>query len=95
MPNALVACVRLLVTCQSSKKPLPTVPHVDLNSFMATWDVVGYTPILVDGKVRNPTEHYTLKEDEIAAVRRPNREALTGEAQELSPRGVMGFQFHK
>lgn len=61
--TALIVCVCLLVSCQSSKNPPPTVSHVDLESFMGTWYVVGYTPILVDGKAHNATEHYYLKPD--------------------------------
>lgn len=61
--TALVACMLLFVSCQSPKNPLPTVPHIDLESFMGTWYVVGYTPILVDGSAYNATEHYYLKPD--------------------------------
>ena len=63
LQTVLVACVFLLVSCQSAKNPLPTASHVDLESFMGTWYVVGYTPILVDGKAHNATEHYYLKSD--------------------------------
>lgn len=57
----LVFCAIFLVNCQSSKNALPSEPHVDLESFMGTWYVVGYTPILVDKKAHNATEHYYLK----------------------------------
>ena len=57
----LVTCMFLLVSCQSSKSPLPTVSHVDLESFMGTWYVIGYTPIIFDGNAHNATEHYYLK----------------------------------
>jgi apolipoprotein D and lipocalin family protein len=63
VPMLLAACVFLLVSCQSSKQPLPTVSHVDLESFMGTWYVVGYTPLFVDGKAHNATEHYYLEPD--------------------------------
>ena len=61
--TVLVAFMFLLVSCQSSKNPLITASYVDLESFMGTWYVVGYTPILVDGKAHNATEHYYLKSD--------------------------------
>ena len=61
--SLLIASVCLSVSCQSPKSPLTTVSHVDLESFMGTWYVVGYTPILVDGKAHNATEHYYLKSD--------------------------------
>ena len=61
--SALIASVFLIMSCQSPKSPLTTVSHVDLESFMGTWYVVGYTPILVDGKAHNATEHYYLKSD--------------------------------
>ena len=59
--SALIACSLLLMSCQSARNPLPTESYVDLESFMGTWYVVGYTPILVDGKAHNATEHYYLK----------------------------------
>lgn len=58
-----VICLFLFVSCQSVKSPPPTASHIDLDSFMGTWYVVGYTPILVDGKAHNATEHYYLKPD--------------------------------
>ena len=61
--TALVTCMLLFVSCQSPKNPLPPVSHVDLESFMGTWYVVGYTPIVVDGNAYNATEHYYLKPD--------------------------------
>ena len=61
--TALVAYMLLFVSCQSPKNPLPTVSYVNLESFMGTWYVVGYTPILVDGNAYNATEHYYLKPD--------------------------------
>lgn len=59
----MLACIILLVSCQSPSNPLPTVSQVDLESFMGAWYVAGYTPILVDGKAHNATEHYYLKPD--------------------------------
>ena len=61
--SSLIACILSFVSCQSPKNPLPTEPYVDLESFMGTWYVIGYTPILVDGKAHNATEHYYLKPD--------------------------------
>lgn len=62
--TALTACMLFIVSCQSSKNnPPPTASNVDLQSFMGTWYVVGYTPILVDKQAHNATEHYRLKTD--------------------------------
>ncbi len=61
--SALIACSFLFVSCQSPKNPFPTESYVDLESFMGTWYVVGYTPILVDGRAHNATEHYYLRPD--------------------------------
>ena len=63
LQTVLIACSFLFVSCQSAKDPLPTASQVDLESFMGTWYVIGYTPILVDGKAHNATEHYYLKPD--------------------------------
>jgi len=58
---ALLMSLLSLSGCQSNKAPYFTTSDVDLESFMGTWYVVGYTPILVDGKAHNATEHYYLK----------------------------------
>lgn len=59
----MILSLSLLAGCQSARVALPTEPYVDLDSFMGTWYVVGYTPILVDGDAHNATEHYALAED--------------------------------
>ena len=59
--SALIVCLFLFVSCQSAKNPPPTVSYVDLESFMGTWYVIGYTPIVFDGKAHNATEHYYLE----------------------------------
>ncbi|NDV61803.1 lipocalin family protein [Puniceicoccales bacterium CK1056] len=52
-----------ITTGCASKAPLPTPSQVDLDRFMGAWFVVGYTPILVDGKAHNAVEHYFLAPD--------------------------------
>ena len=47
----------------STHPPLPTPDHVELESFMGRWYVLGYTPILVDKKAHNAIEHYRLDEE--------------------------------
>jgi apolipoprotein D and lipocalin family protein len=42
----------------ASHPPLATPDRVDLDRFMGTWFVVGYTPILVDKEAYNAVEHY-------------------------------------
>lgn len=55
----------LWTSCQSSSsRPMPQLAdHVDLDRFMGTWYVHGYTPILVDKAAWNATETYEKKDD--------------------------------
>lgn len=46
-------------TC-STNQPMRTVDYVELETFMGTWFIIGYTPILVDKKAHNGVEHYYL-----------------------------------
>ena len=89
----LVTFMFLLVSCQSSKNPLPTASHIDLESFMGTWYVVGYTPILVDGKAHNATEHYYLKPDgRIQTTYQFRKDSFDGPLKTFSP---IGFVYNK
>ncbi len=79
-------CSFLLVSCQSAKNPPPTTSFDDLESFMGTWYVVGYTPILVDGKAHNATEHYYLKPDgSIQATYQFRKGSLDGPLKTFRP----------
>lgn len=51
----------------ASTPPLATPGYVDLERFMGTWYVVGYTPILVDKDAHNAVEHYY--QDESGKIR--------------------------
>ncbi len=46
--------------CATSHPPLPSAEKVDLEKFMGSWFVHGYTPIIVDKQAHNAVEHYFL-----------------------------------
>ena len=88
--SALIACSFLLMSCQSPKNPLPTESYVDLESFMGTWYVVGYTPILVDGKAHNATEHYYLKPNgRIQTTYQYRKGSFDGPLKTFRPKGFI------
>ena len=86
---ALCLPVMLSVGCQSTNE-LPTETHVDLDSFMGTWYVVAYTPILVDGDAHNATEHYALEKDgRIATTYQFRKGAFDGPLKTIRPTGFV------
>lgn len=55
-----------LVACTSNEQKKPDqelAEYVDLNRFMGTWYVHGYTPTILDGDAYDATESYELGED--------------------------------
>ena len=88
--TTLLAFLLLLVSCQSPKNSLPTASSVDLESFMGTWYVVGYTPILVDGKAHNATEHYYLQpNDRIQTTYQYRNGSFDGSLKTFRPKGFV------
>ena len=86
---ALLLPMMLSVGCQSIEE-LPTETYVDLDSFMGTWYVVGYTPILVDGDAHNATEHYALAGDgRIATTYQFRKGAFDGPLKTFHPTGFV------
>lgn len=87
---ALTAFLLLSVSCQSAKNSLPTESYVDLESFMGTWYVVGYTPILIDGKAHNATEHYYLKSNgQIQTTYQYRNGSFDGPLKTFRPKGFI------
>jgi len=88
--SALIACLFFFVSCQSPRDPLSTESYVDLESFMGTWYVVGYTPILLDGKAHNATEHYYLKQDgRIQTTYQYRKDGFDGPLKTFQPTGFV------
>lgn len=59
-----VSTVFVVAGCASaSRVPLATPDRVDLERFMGTWFVVGYTPLGVDAAAHNAIEHYHLDDE--------------------------------
>jgi apolipoprotein D and lipocalin family protein len=53
-----------LAACQStSRPPLPTVAHVDLERFMGDWYVIATIPTYIEKAAYNPVESYRLAAD--------------------------------
>lgn len=50
-------CAIFAMSCKTPP-PLPTPAYVNLDRFMGTWYVHGYTPIVVDKDAYDATEHY-------------------------------------
>jgi apolipoprotein D and lipocalin family protein len=74
--------------CATPKPPLPTPEKVDLEKFMGTWFVHGYTPILVDKRAHNAVEHYYLNaENEVETTYRFRDGSFSGELKTFTPTG--------
>ncbi|WP_221029698.1 lipocalin family protein [Actomonas aquatica] len=67
---------------------MPLADFVDLNRFMGTWYVHGYTPTPIDGNAFNPTETYERGENgRIETSYRFNDGSLDGTTKEYNPTG--------
>ena len=90
--TAALSALLLLVGCQSGPQrgdpPMALAPHVDLERFMGTWYVHGYTPTAIDPEAYNPTETYELRDDgTILTTYRFNAGAFDGPAKDYHPKG--------
>jgi apolipoprotein D and lipocalin family protein len=86
--TALIASFFLMSGCASSDTPLPTADNVDLEKFMGTWFVHGYTPILVDKKAHNAVEHYYLNdENQVETTYQFRDGSFDGELKNYTPKG--------
>jgi apolipoprotein D and lipocalin family protein len=84
----LVVALFLFSGCASISKPLPTPASVDLDRFMGTWYVLGYTPLLVDEGAHNGIEHYHRAENgAIETTYQFRKESFDGELKTLRPIG--------
>lgn len=67
---------------------MPLAPFVDLDRFMGTWYVHGYTPTPIDREAFNPTETYARGDDgKILTTYRFNAGALDGPEKDYHPTG--------
>lgn len=86
--SVLIVAVLLTACATSQRSPLPTPVMVDLQRFMGTWYVLGYTPLGVDKKAHNAIEHYFLAEDgRIETTYQFRKGAVDGELKTLRPVG--------
>lgn len=73
--------------CQNTR-PLPTASDVDLPSFMGTWYVIGYTPIVVDKDAHNAIEHYYQEADgTISTTYQYRKGSFDGKLATFTPKG--------
>ncbi|MGB0743723.1 MAG: lipocalin family protein, partial [Opitutales bacterium] len=85
---SLLALVWGMNGCATSDTPLPTPDKVNLDKFMGSWFVHGYTPILVDGKAHNAVEHYYLNDDnEVETTYQFRDGSFDGELKTFKPKG--------
>jgi len=88
----VLAFVLLLAGCQSGPRrgqpPMPLAAVVDVDRFMGTWYVHGYTPTPIDPAAHNPTETYRRRDDgKIATTYRFNAGSFDGEEKVYHPVG--------
>lgn len=83
---ALFSC-GVLASC-SATRPLPTPNYVDIDRFMGTWFVLGYTPLVVDKEAHNGIEHYHLAENgDIETTYQFRKRSFDGELKTMTPVG--------
>lgn len=86
----LVGSLLLFAGCASGPQrgdpPMEIAPLVDLERFMGTWYVHGYTPTALDPHAFNPTETYELRADgRIQTTYRFRAGGSDGEEKEYRP----------
>ena len=87
-PLALLALLWIVTGCASSNTPLPTPEKVDLEKFMGTWFVHGYTPILLDKEAHNAVEHYYLNEkNQVETTYQFRDGSFDGDLKSYTPKG--------
>lgn len=84
----VLAATVLVISGCASNSPLNTPARVDLNRFMGTWYVLGYTPLVVDKDAHNGIEHYYLAENgDIETTYQFRKGSFDGELKTLTPVG--------
>jgi apolipoprotein D and lipocalin family protein len=97
---ALLSCAG----CASvERRPLPTVPKVDLTRFMGNWYVIGVIPTRFEKEAHNAVESYSLNPDgTIATTFTFRKGSFDGPLKQYHPKGfvtpdpsnaVWGMQF--
>lgn len=83
-----IAAMFLFRGCATSKAPLPTPNHVELERFMGRWYVLACTPIVIDKAAHNAIEHYRLDEnDKIQTTYQFRDGSFDGALKEYTPVG--------
>lgn len=89
-------------TMTAAKRPIATVPHVDLPRFMGPWYVLASIPTFIEKGAYNAVETYALDPDgSIATTFTFHKGSFDGPVKTMKPRGfvrdasqsVWGMQF--
>ena len=98
-----LAVLMLVLSACSSREPLKTVDHVELDRFMGDWYVIASIPTFIETDAYNAVESYKLAQDgTIEITFRFNKGGLQGPLKTYTPRGfvedkqsnaVWGMQF--
>ena len=77
--------------CASYPEPLPRAEYVDIERFMGSWYVVGYTPTFMDRGAHNGVEHYYLDSSsgKILTTYQFRKGSFDGELKTLKPTGFI------
>ncbi|UTW46156.1 lipocalin family protein [bacterium SCSIO 12696] len=85
-----IASTVFLVGCASHPEPLPQASYVDLERFMGSWYVVGYTPTFMDKNAHNGVEHYYLDDSgKILTTYQFRKGGFDGKLKTLKPTGFV------
>lgn len=85
----VVPCFATLFAC-SSKAPLATVSHVDIDRFMGDWYVIAHIPADAEEHAFNAVESYERRDDGKIATTYTFRDGgFDGELETLEPTGTV------
>lgn len=90
LTGLIMALTFLGISGCASHPPLATTDYVDLDRFMGSWYVQGYTPILVDKEAHNAVEHYYPAQDgTIRTTYQFRKGAFDGDLKTFTPTGFI------
>ncbi len=85
---AIVGLAIYFVVGCATHQALPTAGKVDLDRFMGSWFVIGYTPLGIDSGAHNAVEHYHLADNgDIETTYQFRRDSFEGDLKTLTPVG--------
>lgn len=86
-----VLTLLMLTACGAAeRRPLDTVPQVDLSRFMGDWYVIANIPTFVEKGAHNAVESYALNPDgTVATTFRFRKDAFDGPAKVYHPEGFV------